>query len=117
MVELLQVKIIRQINVEDDDDDEEDISPPPPPPGSPPPPPVYPPAYPAGYPPSGYVYSQPAAYTGECIEFLKNIILDLIFQVLLLSMLGSFMFTTSTDFVQNGRNSSSSSNGLPFEYI
>jgi len=65
------VKIIRQINVEDDDDDDDDISPPPPPPGSPPPPPVYPAAYPAGYPPSGYVYPQPAAYAGECIEFLK----------------------------------------------
>jgi hypothetical protein len=65
------VKIIRQINVEDDEDDDDDISPPPPPPGSPPPPPVYPAAYPAGYTPSGYVYPQPAAYAGECIEFLK----------------------------------------------
>ena len=66
------MKIIRQINVEDDDDDDDDISPPPPPPGSPPPPPVYPAAYPAGYPPSGYVYPQPTAYAGKCIEFLKK---------------------------------------------
>jgi hypothetical protein len=63
MFYLLQVKIIRQINVEDDDDDD-DISPPPPPPGSPPPPPVYPPTYPAGFPPAGYIFSQPASYTG-----------------------------------------------------
>jgi hypothetical protein len=65
------VKIIRQINVEDDDEDDDDISPPPPPPGSPPPPPVYPTAFPAGYTPSGYVYSQPATYTGEYIQFFK----------------------------------------------
>jgi hypothetical protein len=32
---------------------------------------VYPPAFPAGYPPSGFVYSQPATYTGEYMEFLK----------------------------------------------
>lgn len=65
------MKIIRQINVEDDDD-EEDISPPPPPPGSPPPPPVYPPAFPAGYPPSGYMYSQPASYTGMYISWVAT---------------------------------------------
>lgn len=104
------MKIIRQINVEDDDDDDDDISPPPPPPGSPPPPPVYPAAYPAGYPPSGYVYPQPAAYAGKCIEFLKNYLMFHFSCVVFLCRL--CVFTIRTDFVQNNRKICQQNSGI-----